>query len=626
MAYSQAADLIIDNKPYMVVRTGGDTGARAWQEQGPVSAEVNEPSRDVGRGDIPHELRIIWKGKHKGFGEPIRLVENRDYYGRNVDKRYPNQITLARKITTLDAPGTAGTDPKQIVEFGGNIYIAYGRYVVKVVPGTDTVSSAFDCETIAAGVKAAALESYKGNLYLGVGETYALRHSSDGATWNAHTGGSGYSASQLKAVEDRLYRVWKGTGTIASYLTNNSEDPTTVLNWAAQDAIGDINVPVTGIASTAYQIFLAKEDGLYAADIETGRFPSLTPELAAWRSSSNGVGVACWGGLALMPTVRGMKMYFSGQLFSAGPEMMSSNDSEVSGRIVAQAGDANWLFASLWNGTDTYILAARNTRPEDNYPGELLWNVVWYLSGGPWTGMGLTNSGGNPRLWLARGGATTAALAYIKLGSSLDNPLQDSTAEFETTATDYYPAHDGGSSMVDKHFLELRAYTENLSQAAGRYLTWYYRLDDESAWTKLGETKFSPVSVVKFDQAEDIVGRRIQLRCDWTRGSTATETPILRSVEVLAVEYPATRKLFTANIWAGDNVKLRNGTDSRTGVQVVTDLEALVTARKRVTLVDPLGRKRVALPLGPVLAKEIIQTDHRDATTVVSASYLLLED
>jgi hypothetical protein len=623
----QSGDLVIDNKPYMLVRSGGTSGARTWQEQGPGTAEVNEPGRDVARGDFGQEVRIVWKTKHKGFGEPLKQVDGRDYFGRNVDKRYPNQGILGREIVFLDAPEAAGADPRQIVEFDGDIYMAYGAIVIKVVPGTDTVSTAFDVDaTVGAGKKATGLEVFKDRMYLAVGEADAFRHSSDGATWTAHASGSSYSATHFKAAENRLYRVWKGTGTsVPAYLTNNSEDPTSALNWAAQDPIGDINIPVTGMASTAYQIFIAKEDGLYAADIETGRFPSLTPELSAWRNSSNGQGVFCWGGLALMPTTRGEKMYFAGQLFTVGPEVMSANDSEVNGRIVAHAGDANWLFASLYNGTDTYILAARNQRPDDNYPGELVWNTVWYLPGGPWTGMGLTNSGGNPRLWLARDGSATDALAYIKLGSGLDNPLQDSTARYVASGTDYYPAHDGGSPMVDKHFLELRVYCENLSQTAGRKLTWSYRLDDDTAWVELGDCISSPITVLKFSQSQDVVGRRIQLKCEWTRGSTATGTPILRTVEVLAVEFPPTRKLLSTQIWAADNVKLRNGVDSRKGAQIVEDLENLAASKKRVELIDPLGRKRTALALQPVLVKEIIQTDNREAVTIVAANFLILE-
>jgi hypothetical protein len=299
---------------------------------------------------------------------------------------------------------------------------------------------------------------------------------------------------------------------------------------------------------------------------------------------------------------------------------MSQNDSEVKGRVTALAGDANWLFGALYNGTDTYILAGRNPKSDDNYPGEFTWNTVWYVAGGPYSSMWITGVTSEPRLYLSRQGN----ISYIKLGTNLDNPLQDSTAVYQSTGTDYYPAHDAGSPQVDKYFLELRVNSKNLSQVVGRQITWYYKLDDAAAWTLLGTTNTSPTHTLKFDPATDVVGKRIALKAEWARGSTTTSTPVLRNVEVLAVEFPPQRKVFGAQIWCADNLKLRSGTDSRTGGQVLDDLEAMAAAKKTVEMVDPLGRKRTVLPLAPVLAKEVMQNDSRDPVVMAAAQFLVV--
>ncbi len=729
---TQRADFIIDNKPYTLARTGGDVGARAWQETGPQAAEVSQPLRDVARGELGKEVRILWSTKHRGFGEPLRTIEGRDYWGRDIDKRYPHQTTLARLQTALTGlPATIGADPTKFAELGGSLYLGYGTDVIKIA-SNDAVTSAFDIETAHTGIKAKGLATFQNTIFLGLGEATTFRHSTDGTTWTAHAGG--FTATHFLPVQDRLYRMSKQGGTlagssatdlvvgdilstntditvsviaasgakaqtytftsggagsltltgtdasaqtisgiedtvaesslaldfatlnvrvvlttgpavkliadtitdllavandtivvsssstVATYLSNNSVDPTDSLNWSALDIIGDSGIPSTGLASVAYQLFVAKEDGLYAADIETGRFPSLTPELAAWRDTVNGKGAFGWGGLAFMPTVRGLKMYYAGQLFSAGPEAMSANDSEVVGYVTAMTGDANWLFATLYNGTDTYILAGRNPKPDDRYPGEFTWNVVWYMSGGPYTAMTISGLNNDPRLWVARNGD----VRYIKLGDTLDNPLQDSAATYMATGTDYYPAHDGGSPMVDKHFLELRVSAEQLSYTC--YITWSFKLDDETTWTELGKTKVSPVTVLKFDTATDVIGRRIELKAAYTRGATTTDTPIVRNVELLAVEYPSNRKLLSASFLVSDKTQTRTGVDPRAGHQVVADLEALVLDRKQVSLTDPLGRDNRALPLGPVLVKEVLSQDSREATVIVTAQYLIMED
>lgn len=613
---TQRADLLVDDKPYMIVRTADHAGARGWQETSPAGAEIGRGRRDTAREDTG-EVRISFESKHRGFGEPISITEGRDYWGQNVDKRYPRQVTLSRAITSISTSSyTAGADPAGIVELGGYIYLAMGRYILKIDQGSDTISSDIDLNTISVGAQAKSLAVFKSKMYVALGENLAFRQTTGNGTYTAQA--DGLKATLFQVAEHRMYRIHSVSTSAASYLSNVQNDPMEDADWSASDPIGDTSVAATGMTNLAYQLFIAKEDGLYAADIETGRFPSITPELKPWRHSNNGRGIKGWGGLVLMPTIRGLKLYFGGQLYTAGPEVMSQNDSEVSGRITAIAGDANWVYAAVYNGTNSYVLAGRVARPDDQYPGEMLWHVVWYETGGPFTAMEVTGVNNEPRLWFA----SQTELKYVKLGSGLDNPLQDSTATYSSTATDYYPAHDAGSPMVDKHFLELRVYAEHLSPT--QYITWYYRLDDDTDWTLLGVTRESPVEVLKFDQAMEPLGRRVALKAVWTRGATTTSTPIVRNVEVLSVEYPPNRKVLQAAVLLADNVQLRSGSDSRTTQQMVRDLDKMFADRRRVRLMDPVGRIQTALPIGSPTYKEAMQTDTRSPVLVATLQFLVL--
>ena len=613
-ARNQIADMILDGKPYMLAPS--KSGSRSWQEEGPAGAEIRDNLRDVARGNLENEIRINWNTKHRGYGEPVRRVEGRDYWGRNVDKRFPGQVTLSRVITTITPTQSASSDPAAIAVLGNNVYVAHGAYVLKINPATQT-------ETSATSVTAATdLVYFQGKLFLARGNSNVFQYTSDGTTWTSH---AALTALKFAPAINRLYRLAKGASvSVATFLTNNAVDATDNLNWSAEDAIGlDNQVPGTGMATLGYQIFIAKEDGLYAADIDTGRFLSLTPELAPWRSTTMGTAVKGWGGIAFFNTPRGLRGFYAGSLYSAGPEVMSANDSEVFGRITALAGDASWLYAALYNGTDTYILAGRNATSDDAYPGEIVWNVVWYIAGGPFTTMALvsTPTATEPQLILVK----SNQVAFIKLGANSDNPLRDSTAVYATSGTDYYPAHDGGSPQVDKHFLELRVYCENLNRVAGREITWAYKLDDDTAWTTLGTAKDSPVSVLKFDQATVPVGKRISLKATYTRGSTTTASPVLRSVEVLAVEYPPTRKVLTVEIQAQDRVQLRVGTDTRNWDQIYTDLVNLGNAQRRVSLTDPAGREYTVLPMRPVFLQEVQVTDSRAYDATVLARFLVVD-
>lgn len=607
----QVGDVMLDGRPYMLPE--GKSG-RVWEEEHPDSAEIREQKRDVARGAMPMEFRISWDTKHRGYGEPYSRFPGRDYYGQNVDKRYPNQVILARGITEVTPTVNSGGNPVGMTVLGSTLYVADGRYVVKYNVSTEAETGTPVDQTTTTDIC-----TFNNKIFLAKGNSTVFSYSSDGTTFTPH---AALTAYKFQPAENRLYRLCKSSTTGSSqpvYLSNNYIDPTDNLNWSAEDPIGDIQVPGTGLASLAYQIFVAKEDGLYAADIETGRFPSLTPELAPWRDSSNGVAVTGWGGMTFLPTIRGLKMFFAGTLATVGPELMAANDSEVKGRITAMTGDANWLYAALYNGTNTYILAGRPTRNDDAYPGEITWSVVWYLTGGPWSAMDIVAvSGVEPKLVVAKNNK----VAFIRLGTALDNPLTDSTAIYSSTATDYYPAHDAGSPLVDKRFTELRVTADNLSQVGGRYIEWYYRLDDTAAWTYLGKAQTSPVSVLKFDPAVNPIGKRVQLKAVWTRGATTTATPVLRTVEVQGFEFPPAKKVIGFTIMAEDNTNLRQGIDTRRWHEIVKDLTAL--ERKVVPLVDPAGRKYTVLVLPFVKVKEVGISDTRGYSVGVTVNCVVL--
>jgi len=160
------------------------------------------------------------------------------------------------------------------------------------------------------------------------------------------------------------------------------------------------------------------------------------------------------------------------------------------------------------------------------------------------------------RLWIGVG----SQLVSVPLSSYTTNPLKDLNA---SQVSNFYYLHDGhldlgyftdGALGLEKVFVSITLVTENLSNNATSpcWIDVYYRLDEDTAWTKIGtQITTSPVQEVKFANGY-VTGKALQVRLRLHNHGGVKRTPVVKAVFVKGVTiYPPTYQ-YVMQVLIGD--------------------------------------------------------------------------
>lgn len=582
----------------MLARTGQlGRGGRAWQEQ-PLGASIARSSpTEMLYGNQPPtvDIPMVWRTAHLGYGDEMQRGEGRYRYGVNVDARFPLQIIPGPHVTTLTISGSANVNG--FFEQGGNLFVIAGRYCKKIA-ADDTVTLEQD---FGEGNAATDCAVYDGTAYVGLGYSTPFWKRSAAGAWSQ---ASGLYMGHLAAFKDRMW-----ASVAAAQVSAVSADPTVAANWGYIVKVGDPSVPITSMTEQGDLLHIGKEDGLYALG-ESGVAKQITPELRAWRNEANCVGMRGWHGTLWVPHVRGCLNYknlgSSGFLVTPttpGDDLDPENP--VRGQVTALAGDNKWLYVALYTPDgDTYILAGRTAYGDEQAYGMMLWHPWVKLASTKVDAMHISGLWTNPRLFLGTG----VNVGYIILPRSGDNPLNDTACRYQTSGSIYFPAHSWGTPTTTKLWNQIEIMGEGLNLA--RYVEVYYRVDG-GAWVYAGKATLPTRHVIGLAD-EGVSGQKIEVRLDYTVPNNQAYL-LIRSVVVRGVERPKMVKLYTVVIRAADNLALRGsmGTCSRTGAQIVEEVEALALAARAVVLKDPVGTEKWVMVQSatPTLAESAAESD-----------------
>jgi hypothetical protein len=321
----------------------------------------------------------------------------------------------------------------------------------------------------------------------------------------------------------------------------------------------------------------------------------LTPELRAYVSEYNCANMIPWHGSMWVPHLRGLLAYkdlgdsgFS--LRSVGPGRNLSTENPIHGRITALAGDDNWLYAALYTGTDTYILAGREYTFSDSQT-TMLWHPLIKNAGAECDALFVSGLWTSPRLFFG----INQDVGYIILPRNSDNPLQDSLCRYAPTGSIYYSSHTWNAPSTTKLWKSIEIQADNLGRM--QYLTVSYRVD-KGSWVVLGTAKVSPSTSLGITPS-GVAGQAIEIKLDFTQQSE--QTPIIvRTVIARGIERPDTTDIISAVVRCADKLPLRTaGFCPRTGAEILSELKALAT-HISVTLVDTVGATRQVVVVPPV--------------------------
>jgi hypothetical protein len=411
-------------------------------------------------------------------------------------------------------------------------------------------------------------------------------------------------------------------------------------DWSATLTVGNGQRPIKDLAALGGQVFCGVSDGLYASDT-SGTFQNVTGELSGQANDDNFRDLTVHDGRVVGVTVAGVYAYdpvttTTARVRNLGPAARS-NRSPVSGYPTAVESFGGWLYAGLWTGSQSYLLAGE----EETGGGPFKWNV---LNRVPVPGRigrihvdGITYGSGLPavsvpnRLWLAMEGSFgamlpntdgTAPLYFQPIPRMGGNPLAPQaafSANYNGSARLDLPSWDRNAPGTTKVLESVEVWCDALASGS-RYGNVYLTLDHGQR-VLVGTANTSPVSLIPLGS----LGNGYFPSCkSYELGyesftNTAGTCPVLHSLVVRGKLRPTVVDTISAAVRIADDLPDRRGTPMRPGAVQLDELRAMADPRRSggvpVQLVDLAGATQYVV-LDPELPEYEVYQEVDDAPEI----------
>lgn len=626
------------------------------------------------------EYPELWNDWSGGFGYPYRHPKdtqsyygffenpNRYHWSENFDARFPHQLVHCQQMQLLparygsynssvwnliDMPVGSLSSPLTTPGMGsvmittGGIAGSFGVAQRLYPTGLVAAGSAFDTSaTNASG----GMGSW-GPGRLGIFGSFAWVTRGPGPNQVDNFGGfpmddvgagiGGYQPARgFTSAGNRLWAYFglNGQRNIFVQSVAAQADPTLTANWSATLNVGDGHHQINDIRSYKDQVVLGMEDGLYVGDL-SGTFINVLNDLAGHSDSDNCRDLAIHNGQIVAQHISGVYAYNpagtnQGQVREIGPNLLS-NRSPVIGKVRALEVLAGWLYAGIWTGSQSYLIAGI----DDNPPGPYSWHV---LNRFPHIARpqrlhvdGITTSSGGlrnlpQRMWAATdpsiGTVGTAPLYWWPIPMLNGDPLSVSpgfSANYVGSARMDLGIVDGRAPATAKVYKTVTIESENLG-SPNVYCDVYYTVD-QGTRTLLGRAIDSPRSVLYFPSVGGsyITGYTMELSLQ-SFTTTPAVSPVYRSIVMRSTFRPNSVDVITAIIDAGDENRDRSGAVMRPGASQIAELRALSRQAQAVTLVDLAGAANNVVVLAPVEEQEVYQEGDQNPTLAATIKLAVL--
>lgn len=657
MPVGRKFDVLLNGKGYMLLRS--QTGGRSWQRAGqPDTPSVEPPRLATEFGGEPSQIDYaeVWTDWSGGFGHAYRRPKDENsYFGflaepntyhwsENFDARFPHQLVHCQQMRLLDNTSypTLNHNVLNLLDcpapsLGGAVFAGQGGVYVSMTyggsgaggrlypTGLDAAGSQFNVGVLSAifnygAGRPAIFGSY---VYLASADDtliYDTLDDSNNANVSGVKPGHGYAVAGngmwgvfgLHAARD-IY--------VQQVAANAS--PGHAADWSATLTVGNGMSQIRDIRSYKGQAFIGAEDGLYVGD-NTATFVNVLNDLSGQAHADNCRDIAIHNGQVVVQHIDGIYAYnptitTTGQIREIGPDLQS-NRSPIVGRFRALEALGPWLYAGLWTGSQSYLLAGR----DENAPDAYTWHV---LNRYPHTSRpqrlhvdGITTSSGGlrqvpNRMWAATDPSIgdvsgTAPLYYWPIpplnGNPLANPIAFS-ANYVGSARMDLGSVDNRAPATPKVYRSVEIQAENFASGYV-YANVYYTLDGTGPRTLLGQANVSPRSVLYFPSTVGsfTTGYAIELSIE---SFTATQalTPIYRSMVLRSTLRPRSVDVITAVLDLADHTSDRQGAPMRPGAVQLGELRALAIQAAPVSLVDLAGATQIVEVLAPISEQEVYQ-------------------
>lgn len=359
----------------------------------------------------------IWHNTGKGMGVSQfddNTANDGDYnFGLRLNARTPGSFMPAGAdvAVSIVALGNAGACTASAIYNGSDIFMAYGRYVVKIASGTDAGPLAIEHD-LGSSFVSKRMCMYEGVLYVA---------GSGGHMWRYNGGWSqsvDVSALDLETVfwqtpdgviSQRL--IIQDTATSFKHIAEGS-DPMVLANYSARYVIAGGSYPINSLVAANQMVWFSTAGGLASVDAR-GYSPILNPYLKTMYSNNlNGEVSFYHDGNVYMSTFQGLdRLDVTSAVrrdtpHAVQPGIGTSAEHPVYGRCSAICAEGGYLLASFYNGTDSYLLAGRPgvTSILTSGPSPMTWyGPEYHLRGERITHLRVhvISPSNNPCIWVA---------------------------------------------------------------------------------------------------------------------------------------------------------------------------------------------------------------------------------
>lgn len=432
------------------------------------------------------------------------------------------------EVTSMTIATQPGADLEQFAEQDGHIYVVGGRYAYKIANGSGAVTADQD---LGAATLAVSIVPWKTSLIVGARTTDDIWELPSGGAWNN---------TMIAGVVTRgkLTTVWWNTDGLSSLRLVGEVAPTTLsyvaasartsTDWKVAIALGAY--PIRSMVSTRFHAYAVTTGGVFDFGSD-GTAPNLTPDIEQIVMDTNGKASLATDGYVYFNAGYTLKRLnvMTSQTYGASEDCgwagQIPQTCPMSGYCTALAKYGNFLWAAIYDGTNTWVCKARASVQGDRV-GPLTWFVSpIYLPGVKVTTLhvsGLVSM--NPRLWMGCTVGSTRSLkwAHLPLDSAYRDLRQARLYRFNSSFVYDAPDEDHGDDSLPKFLREFVGEGETLG--TGPQIALGVLADGSAAPTPIGTYRANPRAVVH-PTATVMAGRYI-LRHTGT--GTNTTPPVLR--------------------------------------------------------------------------------------------------
>lgn len=515
----------------------------------PFSVRLDSESYEARRLDGSRQTTTTYVPQVRGQQSSVQLdpLNVTDWgdgrgWGQNQDTS-EGMILPGPLVTSVALPSVPGGDLEQFAEQDGHIYVVGGRYAYKIANGSSAPTQDQD---LGASFVAVSIVPFKTSLFVG-GRT-------SGNEWELPSGGAWTNTMVGAAVQrGKMATVFWDTGTPSLTLVGEqganaisyvAANPRQATDWTPQPTPLTIsnNFAIRSIVASRDHVYFGTTGGLLDLD-SSSNAPNLTPEIEHLVMDTNGKATLAANGWVYINAGYGLKRVRSvGQEYAQVQEVGWANQlppqCPMSGYVTALARHGYWLWAAVYDGTNTWVCKAREAVQGLDRVGPLVWFVApIHLSGVKVTSLhisGLVDQ--NPRLWMGCVSGSTRSLKWapLPLDSAYRDLRQARLYRFGISFQFDEPEEDHGDDALPKFIREFVGEGENLGVGTQDVLS--IAADGSPMFTEIGSLRSNPRAVIQPSSATSILASRYILR--HTGSGTTTQPPVLKKLSRRVIPRP----------------------------------------------------------------------------------------